>query len=196
MWLIALLCCWSIGTTPGPTGFAATLAVHSTQFAPVIRQCTDLFALIFTSGTSGRAKGVPWSLAQLLQLAAIMEDVVDLQEQDTYWCYADPGWGLGMGCTLTAPLLTGHSTVLYEGPFEVQSTVRVIAEAGVTNLVAAPTVFRMMRASGEGAMAPIVGRLRCITSGGEPLQRRNQPLGNECTWAADQRSLRADGIRG
>jgi acetyl-CoA synthetase len=153
----------------GPTGFAATLAAHSAQFAPVIRHSTDLFVLIFTSGTSGRAKGVPWSLAQLLQLAAIMEDVVDLQIQDTYWCFADPGWGLGMGCTLTAPLLTGHSTVLYEGSFTVESTVRVIAEAGVTNLVAAPTVFRMMRASGDDAMAPIVGRLRCITSGGEPL---------------------------
>jgi acetyl-CoA synthetase len=71
--------------------------------------------------------------------------------------------------TLTAPLLLGHSTVLYEGPFSVESTVRVATELGVTNMVAAPTVFRMMRAAGESAVAPLRGKLRAVVSGGEPL---------------------------
>jgi acetyl-CoA synthetase len=51
----------------------------------------------------------------------------------------------------------------------VPSTVRVIAELGVTNLIGAPTVFRMMRAAGDAAMTPIAGQLRAITAGGEPL---------------------------
>ncbi len=149
------------------SGFSAILASQSEQFTPVMRRGTDPFILIFTSGTTGKAKGVAAPLSALLQFAVFMEDGVDLRASDVYWCFADPGWALGMYCTLTAPLLLGHSTVLYEGPFTVESTVRVIAEAGVTNLVAAPTVFRMMRAAGDAAMAP--SQLRCITSGGEPL---------------------------
>jgi acetyl-CoA synthetase len=74
-----------------------------------------------------------------------------------------------MYCTLTAPLLLGHSTVLYEGASTVDSIVKVIATARITNLIAAPTIFRMMRAAGESALAPIAGQLRCITGGGEPL---------------------------
>jgi acetyl-CoA synthetase len=161
------------------TGFAARLAAQSYQFAPVIRSGTDPFILIFTSGTTGRAKGVAAPLKALLQFAAFMQDGLNLQEADVFWCLADPGWALGMYITLTAPLLLGHSTVLYEGPFTVDSTVQVIAEAGVTNFVAAPTVFRMMRAAGAATMAPIANQLRCITSGGESLNPEIARWGEE-----------------
>jgi acetyl-CoA synthetase len=99
----------------------------------------------------------------------MMEDGIDLRASDTYWCMADPGWALGTYATLAGPLLLGHSTVLYEGPFTVESTVRIIADAGVTNLAAAPTIFRMMRAADPALLAPIAGQLRCVVSGGEPL---------------------------
>jgi acetyl-CoA synthetase len=108
-------------------------------------------------------------LSALLQFAVFMTDGVDLQDSDVFWCLADPGWALGMYATLAGPLLLGHSTVMYEGPFTVASTVRVIADLGVTNLIGAPTVFRMMRAAGDAAMRPIAGQLRAITAGGEPL---------------------------
>ncbi len=156
-------------TSSDTKGFATVMGAQSATFEPVMRRGADPFILIFTSGTTGNAKGVAAPLAGLLQFAVFLEDGLDLCEADKYWCLADPGWALGMYATLTAPLLLGHSTVLYEGPFTVESTVRVIAEAGVTNLLAAPTVFRMMRAAGADAVAPIAGKLRCITSGGEPL---------------------------
>lgn len=156
-------------TSSGATGFAAMLAAHSEAFAPVMRCGADPFILIFTSGTTGHAKGVAAPLAALLQFAVFMRDGVDLRASDVYWCIADPGWALGMYATLASPLLLGHATVLYEGSFSVESTVRVIQDAGVTNLVTAPTIFRMMRAAGDAAMAPIAGRLRGMTGGGEPL---------------------------
>lgn len=148
---------------------AAMLAVQPAEFAPVILRGSDPFILIFTSGTTGHSKGVAAPLQALLQFAVMMQDGIGLRDNDVYWCLADPGWALGTYATLTAPLLLGHSTVLYEGPFSVESTVRVITEAGVTSLAAAPTVFRMMRAAGDAALAPIARRLRCIFSGGEPL---------------------------
>ena len=155
--------------TPGAAAFALALADQPAEFAPTMRRGTDPFILIFTSGTTGHAKGVAAPLSALLQFAVFMTDGVDLQDSDVFWCLADPGWVLGMYATLAGPLLLGHSTVMYEGPFTVASTVRVIAELGVTNLIGAPTVFRMMRAAGDAAMAPIAGQLRAITAGGEPL---------------------------
>jgi acetyl-CoA synthetase len=163
----------------GPGGFAAMLAAQPAEFAPVMRQGSDPFILIFTSGTTGRAKGVAAPLKMLLQFAVMMQDGFDLQESDVFWCFADPGWALGMYVTLTTPLLLGHGTVLFEGAFTVDSIVRTIAAAGVTNLIAAPTVFRMLRAAGDVAMAPIAGQLRRISSGGEPLNVEMSRWGEE-----------------
>jgi acetyl-CoA synthetase len=156
-------------TRPGDGDFNSAMDAQRPEFQPVMRRGDDHFGVIFTSGTTGKAKGVAYPLSALRQFAVFMRDGVDLQPDDIYWCFADPGWALGIIGTLTAPLLLGHSTVLYEGPFSVESTVRVASELGVTNMVAAPTVFRMMRAAGEAAVAPLRGKLRAVVSGGEPL---------------------------
>ena len=118
---------------------------------------------------TGQPKGVVYPLFSLLQFAMFMRAGLELRSDDIYWCLADPGWALGMIGALTAPLLLGSTTVLFEGGFSVESTVQVVTDLGVTNLVAAPTVFRMMRAAGIDGVAPMRGRLRAISSGGEPL---------------------------
>ena len=149
--------------------FATELASQSPHFDPVMRKLTDPFILIFTSGTTGRPKGVVCPLAALLQFAMFVRDGLDVREDDVFWCFADPGWALGMYATIAGPLLLGRSTTLYEGPFSVASTVNVIAELGVTNLMAAPTVFRMLRAAEPAAIQPMLGKLRRVSGGGEPL---------------------------
>ena len=80
-----------------------------------------------------------------------------------------PAGLLGLYRGITGPLLPGQTVLLYDGPFSVDSTVRLIADWGVTNLLAAPTVFSMLRAAGDDVVAPIATQLRVITSGGEPV---------------------------
>lgn len=163
--------------------FEAEMAAQPADCAPVMRRRGDPFIILFTSGTTRKPKGVVYPLFALLQFAMFIHEGLHLRQSDIYWCLADPGWALGVIGTLTGPLM-GCTTVMYEGVFTVESTVRVANDLGVTNIVAAPTVFRMMRATGIAAVTPMRGRLRAFSSGGEPL---NPELNR---WAADLRTSR------
>jgi acetyl-CoA synthetase len=68
-----------------------------------------------------------------------VRDAIDLRVDDRFWCMADPGWNYGMFVTIVVPLLLGHATTMYEGPFTVESAVRVIDSQAITNLASAPT---------------------------------------------------------
>ncbi|HUB13131.1 MAG TPA: AMP-binding protein [Acetobacteraceae bacterium] len=154
---------------PGATAFATEMAAQADLFQPVMRLGHDPFIMIYTSGTTGSPKGVRMPHAALLQFAESMHLGFGVAESDTFWCMADPGWALGLYLGVTGPLLIGKPVVLYDGPFTVDSTVRVIAELGVTNFVTAPTALRLMRAAGDAAVAPIAHRLRVISAGGEAV---------------------------
>ncbi|HQT47437.1 MAG TPA: acyl-CoA synthetase [Acidocella sp.] len=149
--------------------FAAELARQDTAFPPVLRKGTDLFMLMSTSGTTGLPKGVPVPLKALLAFYAYMRDAIDLRADDKFWNIADLGWAYGLYYALTGPLLLGHATTLYDGPFTVESTYRIIQTHGITNLAGAPTAFRLLIAAGEQAAAAVKGRLRVVSSAGEPL---------------------------
>ncbi len=153
----------------GDDDFAAELDKQPASFEPVKCRGSDPFILIFTSGTTGKPKGVACPLSALLQFAVYTRDALDVRDDDVFWCFADPGWALGMYATVTGPLLLGKTTVLYEGPFSVASTVRVITELSVTNLMTAPTVYRMLRAADPEIIRPLHGKLRALSGGGEPL---------------------------
>jgi len=154
---------------PEPTGFDAEMARQSDSFEPVMVRGTDPFIMIYTSGTTGNAKGVRLPVAVLLQFAVFARDGLDVRPGEMFWGFADPGWALGLYCGVTGPLLQGNAVVLYDGPFTVASTMRVLSQLRVTNLLAAPTVFRMIRAAGDAVCAPIAGQLRAISSGGEAV---------------------------
>jgi len=153
----------------GAREFAEAMATQSAEFDPVVLRGEDPFIVIFTSGTTGAPKGVLYPLNLLLPIAVYMRDGIDLQPTDNFWNIADPGWAYGMLYTIVGPLLLGHATTMYVGPFSVESTLRVIAERAVTNLAGAPTAYRMLMAAGDLAMEPIAGQLRVASSGGEPL---------------------------
>jgi acetyl-CoA synthetase len=145
------------------------LAAQPADFTPVMRLGSDPFVVLFTSGTTGKPKGVRYPLSLLLPVAAYMRDAIDLQPGDRYWNVADPGWAYGMLYAVVGPLLQGQTTTFCEAGFSVESTLRVLQARGINNLAAAPTAYRLLMAAGDAAMAPVARQLRVASSAGEPL---------------------------
>lgn len=154
---------------PGDGDLAEALAAQSTEFEPVLRSAEDAFLMMFTSGTTGAAKGVAVPLKALLAFAAYMSWAIDLRPEDRFWNIADPGWAYGLYYAVTGPLLLGHATTFYDGPFTVDSTYDIVNRLGITNLAGAPTAYRMLMAAGPEAAGAIKGKLRVVSSAGEPL---------------------------
>jgi acetyl-CoA synthetase len=154
---------------PGDDDFHRAMSEMATAFEPVPRRGDDGLFLMSTSGTTGLAKGVPVPLRALLSFQVYMRQAVDLRPEDKFWNIADPGWAYGLFYAVTGPLLLGHATTFYDGPFSVESAYRVIETHGITNLAGAPTAFRMLIAAGSDAAARVKGQLRVVSSAGEPL---------------------------
>lgn len=153
----------------GDVDFAVALAAAAPEFEPVMRKGTDTFLMMSTSGTTGLPKGVPVPIRALLPFRVYMEKAVELRPDDRFWNIADPGWAYGLYYAVTGPLLLGHATTFYEGGFTAESTYRIIRELGITNLAGSPTAFRLLMAAGEEAASAVRGRLRVVSSAGEPL---------------------------
>jgi acetyl-CoA synthetase len=126
----------------------------------------DLMILIYTSGTTGHPKGVEVPVRALASFEAYLRFGLDVQPHDIHWNIADPGWAYGLYYGLIANLLLGKAILFYNGLFDPEVTYRLLATHGVTNLAAAPTVYRVLRASG---LVPTGLRLRACASAGEPL---------------------------
>lgn len=139
------------------------------RFEPVMRQADDPFLLMFTSGTTGLAKPLQVPLKAIVAFVGYMREAVDLRAEDRFWNLADPGWAYGLYYAVTGPLAMGHATTFYEGAFSVESTCRVIREYGITNLAGSPTAYRLLLAARDEVEAAIKGRLRAVSSAGEPL---------------------------
>lgn len=153
----------------GALDFRDAIAACSPFFEPVMRKGDDLFMMMSTSGTTGLPKGVPVPMRALVAFAAYMRYAIDLREDDIFWNIADPGWAYGLYYAVTGPLMLGCSTVLYEGGFTAESTYSVIDRLGVTSLAGSPTAYRLLIAAGDEAAAGAKGRLRVVSSAGEPL---------------------------
>jgi acetyl-CoA synthetase len=153
----------------GDLDFHAEIATREPGLRPVPRTRDDPFLIMFTSGTTGPAKPVLVPIKAIASFASYMTDAVGLHPGDHYWNIADPGWAYGLYYAVTGPLALGHETLMYDGPFTVESTVRIIREHGITNLAGSPTAYRLLIAAGSDAVATVKSQLRAVSSAGEPL---------------------------
>ncbi|MCP1626469.1 acyl-CoA synthetase [Pseudomonas nitroreducens] len=157
------------GIRHGDYSFWAELERHSPDFEPVLRSGEDTFLLMFTSGTTGLAKPLAVPLKAIVAFVGYMRDAVGLREEDSFWNLADPGWAYGLYYGVTGPLAMGHPITFYEGAFTVESTCRIVRKYAITNLAGSPTAYRLLIAAGEAVSKPLKGRLRAVSSAGEPL---------------------------
>lgn len=157
------------GPAAGDEDFATALASQPATFEPVLRRGDDPFLMLFTSGTTGPAKGVVVPLKALLSFYVYTRWAMDLRPEDAFWNIADPGWAYGLYYAVTGPLLLGHATTFYDGPFTVESTYRILRKLGITNLAGSPTAYRLLIAAGPEAAVAVRGQLRVVSSAGETL---------------------------
>ncbi len=141
---------------------------------PEPMESEDLLYILYTSGTTGKPKGIVHTTAGYLVGAyATTRWVFDLRDDDVFWCTADLGWVTGHTYVVYGPLANGATVLMYEGAPDWPEKDRfwqLIERYGVTILYTAPTAIRaFMRWGTEWPARRDLSSLRLLGSVGEPI---------------------------
>jgi acetyl-CoA synthetase len=130
----------------------------------------DPLIMHYTSGSTGKPKGVLHVQKAMLGHMMTGRWVLDLRDDDIYWCTADPGWVTGTSYGIFAPWLNGATNLIRGGRFNASDWYDTIQRFRINVWYSAPTAFRMLLAAGEDvAQRYDLSSLRHILSVGEPL---------------------------
>jgi len=140
----------------------------------------DYAIMHYTSGTTGKPKGAVHVHGAIVGHYATAKYVLDLQEQDIYWCTADPGWVTGTSYGMFGPWSNGATQVVCEGGFSAKHWYSFLERKKVTIWYTAPTAIRMlMKAGNELPRQHRFDSLRHMYSVGEPLNPEAVVWGKE-----------------
>jgi acetyl-CoA synthetase len=146
------------------------MAEASEDFNIVKTDKEDYAIMHYTSGTTGKPKGVVHAHEAVVGHYATSKYVLDLQENDIYWCTADPGWVTGTSYGMFGPWSNGITQIIYEGGFNAKKWYQIIEHYRVTVWYTAPTAIRMLMKFGDELPKKFDMRsLRYACSVGEPL---------------------------
>ncbi|HET6228213.1 MAG TPA: acetate--CoA ligase [Bacteroidia bacterium] len=148
----------------------------TTDCAPEVMNAEDMLFILYTSGSTGKPKGVVHTCGGYMIFAQYTFENVfqyDHEKRDIYWCTADVGWITGHSYIIYGPLLTGATSVIFEGIPTFPDASRfwqVVDKYKVSIFYTAPTAIRALEATGLQYVTPYkLSSLRVLGSVGEPI---------------------------
>lgn len=173
--------------TPGRDLDWAELMAGATAVDPVPVLATDPLYVLYTSGTTGKPKGIVRDNGgHAVALMWSMRHIYNIEPGDVFWAASDVGWVVGHSYIVYGPLMAGATTVLYEGkPVgtpDPGAFWRVVSEHGVKVLFCAPTAIRVIRKEDPGGThldRYNLSSLRFLFQAGERLDP------DTYTWASE-----------
>lgn len=158
--------------------FKDLLKGKSDKAETAVLNATDNLFLLYTSGTTGKPKGVVHTHGgYAVGIASTLRHAFSLHENDIFWCTSDPGWITGHSYTIYAPLIHGVTTLMYEGVPDYpkpDAWWKVIEKYKVNIFYTAPTAIRAIMYYGNTWLKNRdLSSLRILGSVGEPIDKES-----------------------